>query len=104
MKLTEQPFPDWARTLGQEYSHLSQIHASKRGKSTGRLAPRESKLEAQLFHIEVGGGKDVADRQGWVELLAFDEWDGGSVHENREYQTPPVRVGIHVQAEVGRVH
>src|SRR5438445_12448871 len=69
------PLGSW-RALVQEYLHMTQVHASKRR----WVALGEGQDEAELFRVEVGGGKDVADRQGRVVLFAVDLRGGDRGH------------------------
>src|SRR5204863_294354 len=64
------------RALPEEHLHLVEVHARERR----RIAPSKRQLEAEFFRIEVDRGSNVGDGEAGVDLLAFDERSGRSVH------------------------
>jgi len=64
------------RALPEEHLHLVEVHARERR----RIAPSKRQLEAEFFRIEVDRGSNVGDGEAGVDLLAFDEGSGRSVH------------------------
>jgi hypothetical protein len=64
-------------SLLQKHLYLAKVHAGEGRRIT---TPCKRKFEAQLFRVEVYGGRNIADNQNGVELLTFDYGRGRGRH------------------------